>query len=95
METQLAQNLLTLGLKFSEVKKLELSTVGKNCAADGRFFSRIKTGKTFTARKYDCVVRWFSAHWPDGAAWPDGIARPAVEADDGSQEQQKGGSDDC
>jgi len=80
METQLAVNLLTLAFKFSELKGLELSTVGKNCAADGRFFTRIRDGKTFTARKYDHVIRWFSLHWPEGAAWPEGIARPVVGA---------------
>jgi len=76
METQLADNLLTLAFKFSELKRLELSTVGKNCAADARFFTRIKDGKTFTARKYDNVIEWFSTHWPDNAAWPDAIERP-------------------
>lgn len=75
METELSNNLLSLSARFGEARKLEESTIGRLCAADGRFFPRLREGKTFTAKKYDEVVAWFSANWPDGVEWPEGVAR--------------------
>lgn len=79
METELATNLLTLASIFGETRKLEESTVGRLCAQDARFFSRIRGGKTFTAKKYDGVVLWFSENWPDAVKWPDPISRSVTE----------------
>ncbi|CAM5419165.1 hypothetical protein ATER59S_02366 [Aquamicrobium terrae] len=79
MENELATHLLILSTRFAEVRRLEESTVGRLAALDGRFFSRIREGKTFTAKKYDEVVAWFSAHWPEDAEWPANVARPVVE----------------
>lgn len=76
METQLANHLLALSSAFGKARDLGESTVGRHCAADGRFFLRIREGKTFTAKKYDEVVAWFFVHWPDGLAWPDGVPQP-------------------
>jgi hypothetical protein len=76
METQLANHLLTLSDAFCVAKDLGESTVGRHCAADSRFFSRIRSGKTFTAKKYDEVVAWFSANWPDDCVWPLAVPRP-------------------
>lgn len=78
METELASHLLVLSARFGEARKLEETTVGRLCAADGRFFSRIRDGKTFTAKKYDEVVGWFSANWPAAAEWPGDVARPDI-----------------
>jgi hypothetical protein len=80
METELARHLLTLAAAFAAARKLEESTVGRLCALDGRFFSRIREGKTFTAKKYDEVIGWFAANWPDGAEWPTDVPRPSIEA---------------
>ncbi len=80
METELAANLIALGEAFGKARKLEETTVGRLCASDGRFFSRIREGKTFTAKKYDEVVAWFAANWPVGAVWPEGLQHPAVAA---------------
>lgn len=76
MESELSRHLLTLAAAFGESRKLEETTVGRLCAADGRFFSRIREGKTFTAKKYDEVVAWFSGNWPESAVWPEEINRP-------------------
>lgn len=76
METELASNLLALSEAFGPARKLEEATIGRLCAQDGRFFRRIRGGKTFTVKKYDEVLRWFDANWPDGIAWPNGVARP-------------------
>lgn len=78
METELANHLLTLCTRFGEARKLEETTIGRFCAADGRFFSRIREGKTFTAKKYDEVVGWFSVNWPAAASWPEEITRPVA-----------------
>jgi hypothetical protein len=80
MEAELAHNLISLGSAFAGAKKLKLSTVGRMCAGDGRFFSRIEEGLTFTAKKYDEVVGWFEANWPDQVDWPETVQRPKVAA---------------
>jgi hypothetical protein len=76
METELARHLLTLSEQFGSARDLGEATVGRHCAADGRFFLRIREGKTFTAKKYDDVVLWFSQNWPVGVVWPESIPRP-------------------
>lgn len=78
METELASNLIALGSAFGKARNLEETTVGRLCAADGRFFLRIREGKTFTAKKYDEVVAWFSTNWPAGADWPEGVPSPST-----------------
>ena len=76
METELANHLLTLSERFCAARELGEATVGRLCAADGPFFSRIREGKTFTAKKYDEVVAWFSSNWPEKADWPESVMRP-------------------
>lgn len=76
METQLAHNLLTLASTYGALRQIGEATVGRHCAADGKFFSRIRSGKTFTAKKYDEVVGWFSENWPDKSRWPIDVPRP-------------------
>ena len=77
METELANHLLTLSERFCAARELGEAPVGRLCAADGRFFSRIREGKTFTAKKYDEVVSWFSSNWPEKEVWPSNVMRPA------------------
>lgn len=76
MEAELAAHLISLGTAYGQAKNLGLATIGRLCAADGRFFSRIDDGKTFTVKKYDEVVAWFDTNWPQEVAWPAGITRP-------------------
>lgn len=80
MESELATNLIALGSAYGTARALKETTVGRLCAADGQFFSRIRDGKTFTAKKYDEVVGWFALNWPSGAQWPRGVVRPKVAA---------------
>jgi len=75
METQLANNLISLASAYGALRQIGETTVGRHCAADGRFFSRIREGKTFTAKKYDEVVDWFSENWPDKSNWPAEVPR--------------------
>lgn len=79
MEKELANNLITLGMIYGTAVGLRETTVGRQCAADARFFSRIRAGKTFTVKKFDDVVLWFSVHWPATVVWPDNIIRPFVD----------------
>lgn len=79
MENELVAHLLALSMRYAEARRLEESTIGRLSASDGRFFSRIREGKTFTAKKYDEVVGWFSENWPADAEWPSNITRPVVE----------------
>lgn len=78
MERELAAHLLLVARTFAHAKELSLTTVGRMAASDGRFFLNLEDkSKSFTARKYDEVLAFFSAHWPDnGVAWPQGIYRP-------------------
>ncbi|MBA1141738.1 hypothetical protein [Mesorhizobium neociceri] len=80
MEAELIRHLLTLLDRFRAHRDREESTIGRHCAADGAFFSRLREGKTLTARKYDLVVGWFSENWPEGAEWPADVVRPVKEA---------------
>ena len=78
MESELVANLMSLGTAYAAAKKLELGTVGRLCAADGRFFSRLDDGKTFTVKKYDEVVGWFHDNWPENLEWPEKVRRPVL-----------------
>jgi hypothetical protein len=80
MEHQLQTYLLDLAHAYAGALNWKLSTVGKIAAGYGRFFERLGEGKTFTVRKYDSVVRWFSANWPNDLAWPADVPRPSVSA---------------
>ncbi|WP_316184676.1 hypothetical protein [Bradyrhizobium sp. SZCCHNRI1003] len=79
MEQELIRNLLGVAGAYRLGHAIELSTLGRRAAGDSRFFENLTSGgKTFTVRKYDELMAWFSANWPAGAAWPEGIERPAA-----------------
>ena len=79
MEADLRHHLISTARAFCAAKALELSTVSRLAAGDGRFFDRLDA-TTFTARKYDAVMAWFSENWPASAAWPADVPRPQREA---------------
>lgn len=79
MEAELSKHLFVLVDRFGAARQLSESTIGRLSSSDGRFFTRIREGKTFTAKKYDEVVTWFHDNWPDGANWPDEVPRPEVK----------------
>ncbi|MFN3353495.1 MAG: hypothetical protein ACK4Z5_07805 [Brevundimonas sp.] len=76
MENVLRRHLETCAAKFAQATDREPSTVARLATGDWRFFERLKDGASFTARKYDGVMAWFSANWPADTAWPDGVPRP-------------------
>jgi len=66
---------------YAATRKIGLTTVGRIAAGDWRFFTKLQNGETtFTARKYDDVISWFSVNWPVDAAWPAEVRRPVVTA---------------
>lgn len=82
METELRESLLELLAAYVEAKKCSAATVGRQAAGDWRFFERLNDpAKTFTARKFDEIIDWFSGNWPPETPWPDGIRRPVVDAE--------------
>lgn len=80
MESELRTNLRTCAEAYAGARSIEISTVGRLAAGDWRFFDRIVEGKSFTARKYDEVMRWFAMNWPETTFWPDGVPRPVPAA---------------
>lgn len=77
MEDELRQNLLRCAEAYALAKGIGLPTLARQSAGDWRFFDRLNDdAKTFTARKYDEVISWFSANWPEGVEWPPQLARP-------------------
>jgi hypothetical protein len=81
MEEQLRLNLMQCADTYALAKGMKLSTLARLAAGDWRFFTSVKSGdKTFTARKYDEVMQWFSDHWPADLAWPSEVDRPSISA---------------
>lgn len=80
MEAELIRHLELLLAAYRDKVGHKESTVGKNCASDADFFERLRNGSAFTARKYDAVVAWFSASWPEGVEWPSEVARPEASS---------------
>lgn len=79
MESDLRSNLMACASAYASARGISLSTIGRLAAGDWRFFDRLDDdAKTFTARKYDEVIGWFSERWPDNAPWPEAVARPAA-----------------
>lgn len=73
MEADLKRHLLDCGRAYAAARGIELVTVARLATGDWRFFERIESGSSFTARKYDGIMAWFAANWPEGAAWPTDV----------------------
>lgn len=77
MEEELSRDLLRCAEAYASAKEMELSTIARLAAGDWRFFKNLKAdNKTFTVRKYDEVIQYFSNNWPSDKDWPKDIARP-------------------
>lgn len=86
MEAELRTHLIALATRYATARKIELVTVARLATGDWRFFERIEAGASFTARKYDGIVAWFAANWPDDTEWPDEITRPDASRSQPSQD---------
>jgi hypothetical protein len=78
MEAELRSHLTALAEAYSAARGIEMVTVARLATGDWRFFDRVEGGASFTARKYDAIICWFAANWPDSAAWPNDVPRPAA-----------------
>jgi hypothetical protein len=83
MEAELRANLDALVSAYGALCGLAPTAVAGLAFKDKSFFWRLDNneGASFTVKKYDEAVRWFSANWPEGAAWPEGVARIEPHAD--------------
>ena len=79
MESDLKRHLLDCAAVFAASRSLEMVTVARLAAGDWRFFERIEGGASFTARKYDSIMAWFSANWPAELDWPTEVPRPSAQ----------------
>lgn len=80
MENDLKQHLMSCATAFAEKRNMKLTTLGRKAANDSPFFTRLMESRTsFTARKYDEIIQWFSDHWPPDLDWPDAVVRPVRE----------------
>lgn len=84
MEAELRANLLELATRYAEATGRKMATVCQEALGDWRFFRRLEEKDTtsFTIRKYDAAVAWFSARWPEAAEWPVSVLRPSANAQD-------------
>ena len=80
MEAELIKHLELLLASYRTRRDLQPSTIGRLGAGDGKFFERLRSGATFTVKKYDSVVGWFSVNWPEGLEWPVEVPHPAAPA---------------
>ena len=77
MENDLKQHLMSCATAFAEKRNMKLTTLGRKAANDSPFFTRLMESRTsFTARKYDEIIQWFSDHWPADLEWPSAVVRP-------------------
>lgn len=88
METDLRRHLETCAATFANATNREASTVARLAAGDWRFFDRLTEGASFTARKYDVIMGWFSENWPSSHPWPTGVPRPSIPANDTASEER-------
>lgn len=77
--------LVDLGQRFADARGISLWRVGFLAADDGKFFTRLQTGRTCTLRSARVVVQYLSDHWPDDHEWPADIPRPASRMDNGGK----------
>lgn len=74
----LTEQLISVAQTYACATGLALSTVSRMAARSGNLFGRLTSSATLTVRRYEEVMRWFSAHWPPDTAWPDGVERPVA-----------------
>jgi len=69
------QNVLALARAYMKRRKpqLRLSTVSSLAHGDPKAFEKLAAGKesSLTTRKYDDVMAWFDAHWPEDIERPE------------------------
>ncbi len=93
IEPVLLSHLRACADAYCSAKGVKLPTVAQKVLGDWRFFDRAAEGKTFTAKKYDVAMGWFSTNWPSDQDWPADVPRPQpgaenVESESGAVERK-------
>lgn len=80
MSKKLAGDLLTVAKAYVTAKGGTLGTLALVAHGNSRFFARLEAGESFEVRKYDEVMGYMAAHWPDSVPWPEDVPRPTQAA---------------
>lgn len=71
IEPVLRRNLLKLASQYGAWKELTEGSVSKYATGGATFFRDLRASKiSFTARKYDLIVGYFRANWPEDKPFP-------------------------
>ena len=76
------KSLVELGQRFADARGVSLWWVGLKVANDGKYFVRLRAGKTCTLRSARTVVQHLSDIWPGDLEWPADIPRPPPRPSD-------------
>ena len=80
MEKLLRSTLIETAGVFAANAGCAVSTISRQIKNDPNFFSRLADPtKSFTARTYDEVMRWFADQWPAGSQMPLGLMKWIAE----------------
>lgn len=71
MEAELRNILLSTANAYATAADCGITTVARRVKNNAGFFKGIANpSKSFTARTFDEVMRWFAKNWPDGKERP-------------------------
>ncbi|WP_426238141.1 hypothetical protein [Pararhizobium sp. DWP1-1-3] len=83
MEKVLRQSLLNTAAVYARASGCAISTVSRRVKNNAAFFKDIgDPTKSFTARTYDEVMRWFAKNWPEGKERPFELLKWIRESDE-------------
>lgn len=66
----LEKHLLTVARTYASASGQKLSYVGLRSAGHGGLFSRLEAGGSLTTKRYEKLIAWFRARWPEDVEWP-------------------------
>lgn len=72
--------ILSLATTYCEATKRSEARVANLAGRDGKFFTRIRNGRSCSVDTLNNLVQWFSDNWPHESEWPKGIGRPKVNS---------------
>lgn len=80
MENELRTTLLSTADAYAVAAGCGITTVARRVKNNAGFFKGIRDPqKSFTARTFDEVMRWFSGNWPEGKEKPFELLKWARE----------------
>jgi hypothetical protein len=80
MENELRNTLLSTAAAYASAADCGITTVARRVKNNAGFFKGIRDPKkSFTARTFDEVMRWFNCNWPNGKEKPFELLKWARE----------------